>query len=302
MDLTPSLLSMYDKITANGSQSTLHNGSHEDFPAQVSPEPNTNVKLLADEEKRLSETMDTTDASSGPGLKRPLSVGSTSSSSSASQPMQFRNKRPNLGEYDGTTTTETGGKPTLLALTDSRIGEIIKGDLDECENWAESQDPNHDDDDSYERIDFSEVAASLPIVKVYSPQSSTGSIDDVSLNSSTYSDDKGDNSPVCDTVQSTYSLKLSNSNHSGAPSLGRSDSSSLTKVTDRNSNGSLNSPVLSRDSTYYVSYAQRVASEIVETEKTYVHSLKEILEVRLTALSFVVELGLQLRIQEQGSN
>ncbi|XP_064600922.1 uncharacterized protein LOC135467092 [Liolophura sinensis] len=280
VDLTPSLLSMYDKITANGSQSTLHNGSHEDFPAEVSPEQNTNVKLLADEEKRLSETMDTTDASSGAGLKRPLSVGSTSSSSSASQPMQFRSKRPNLGEYDGTTTTATGGKPTLLALTDSHMGEISKDDLhvDVCEDWAGSQDPNHEDDHYYEHINFSEAAASLPIVKVYSPQSSTGSNDDVSLNSSTYSDDKGDNSPGCETVQSTYSLKLSNNNNSGAPSLGRTDSSSLTKVTDRNSNGSLNSPVLSRDSTYYVSYAQRVASEIVETEKTYVHSLKEILE------------------------
>ncbi|XP_062600288.1 uncharacterized protein LOC134261918 [Saccostrea cucullata] len=216
--------------------------------------------------------------------KRPLSVGSGSSSSSSSLSHHVI-KKPNLSSIDSSSSKldhilyiddEKGDQSLIQEKSVESSPDISVSDLS----------PNKNVEEEVETCKF-----------VISPNQSHGVFIDQETGPKTAEDTSPQITKITKTAIETLSAENSESvsvsqnslrlpsSHSSSPSISASECSSVVSVDNASSNlpPSQNTPTpQSRppDSpTKYVTRVQRVISEIVDTERTYVFSLNEIIQV-----------------------
>ncbi|XP_033734193.1 LOW QUALITY PROTEIN: uncharacterized protein LOC117323234 [Pecten maximus] len=232
--------------------------------------------------------------------KRPLSISSVSSSSSSSLPRHIR-KRPNLCECD----------PVTLGRGDmEKLDQLMYID-DDVPNGATEDDMSVDtDSESSKKYDHSaaSVHSSASILSSGSVQSSISAVSSSSTQSNTsqssenndleihrnnsgakeketaHSDSCHNNqynvkasSPHQESQRTSNSINVTPSVPSVTPGASDSPVAGISPGVTPRSSHSFNR----RDSTSpskYVTYVQRVVTEIVETERIYVTYLKEIID------------------------
>lgn len=293
--MTPTLLGIYDKIaSANRHEdgSEIEEAPFDFFPANENLEDGENNKCHSPKYvppvssrsggRRVkdvhdpragqlgwgSKTMETT-ADDGDNKKRPLSLSSMSSSSSSSLPRQH--KRPNLAEYnsDGSPLTcqldiekidnilyiDDGPEPGELGVEPTPLGDNVslcsQGNHRSCRDTdsqvsADQLERDHHEHSLHKPIPYNQSDSSLSNTPSESTNCSTA---DLSLNSDLIS---------CDLSQERSRRSPSRSSSQRSGGLSRSGS---------------------QKSGHYISYVQRVVTELVETERTYVVNLQDIKQV-----------------------
>ncbi|WAR18808.1 PKHG1-like protein [Mya arenaria] len=297
LDLTPTLLGIYDKI-ASASHNEENSGNDQSdfdyFPANEnledgknnrchSPKPSpplnsrlpSNRKVRNIHEQSVSgrpdwdqsvvnnnkQKMDTGENESADNKKRPLSISSMSSSSTSSLPRQ--RKRPNLSEYSSSAASsqlDIEKLDNLLYIDDNPEAEVPEQSADELSLCSEDKRKSGGDSDSQTSTDQPEQ-----------DQEQTAEMLNSTL-SFHQSDSSLSYAPTDSASCSTADLSLT------------SDLISCEKGVDRvkrsPSRTSQRSGVMSRSgsqrSGHYVSHVQRVVTELVETERTYVLNLQDI--------------------------
>ncbi|XP_052275345.1 pleckstrin homology domain-containing family G member 2-like isoform X2 [Dreissena polymorpha] len=290
LDLTPTLLGIYDKIaSANRNEDQPDGGQSNVFKTNENLEdeennqchsppmlPRIEQKSLSQQKVRelylqssLSERvdcnkpsklrMDNTDSTGEiDNKKRPLSISSMSSSSTSSLPR--RSKRPNLSEYVASVTSsklDIEKLDNLLYIDDEQEHEIPEQSADESSECSDEK-RRSGDSDSQTSIDHQDRDQSdLQLQESISLHQSDSILSFTPLNSEN-----------CSTVDLSLNSDLT------------SCESGLDRVQRSPSRSSQRSAAVSRSSSqksgHYVSYVQRVVSELLETERTYVLNLQDI--------------------------
>lgn len=198
--------------------------------------------------------------------KRPLSISSMSSSSTSSLPRRW--KRPNLSQYSESTSSsqlDIEKLDNLLYIDDSPEVDVPERSADELSVSSEDKGKSGGDSDSQasadQAVNDGDQSESMDRTLLHQSDSSLSFTPSNSANCSTVdlslnSDLKAvENSPERDVIR-------------------RSPSRISQKSTGMSRTASL------KQQAHYVSFVQRVVTELVETERTYVLHLKDIKQVR----------------------
>ena len=201
--------------------------------------------------------------------KRPLSISSMSSSSTSSLPRRI--KRPNLSEYTESPCSsqlDIEKLDNLLYIDDTIEGDGPERSAEELSVSSEDKGRSGGDTESHSSADHSiSEMDQLELIK----QGRSMSLDQSSSNLS-FTSANSANSSTAD-LSSLNSFPKSNDSYSESEKVRRSPSRSSQK-----SNGMSRSASLKQQA-HYVSYVQRVVTELVETERTYVLHLQDIKQV-----------------------
>lgn len=184
--------------------------------------------------------------------KRPLSIDSVSSSSTSSLPR--RRKRQNVNEYAGSTTSsqlDIEKIDNILYIDDAEVPECSADELSICSDDKQKSGGDSDSQFSADQVEM--LQHTIPAFH----QS------DASLSSLP-------SGSACSSKMDLESIDPRDDRFRRSPS--------------RSSRSSGKSESMSRSSSqkgHYVSYVQRVVTELVETERIYVLHLQDIKEVIL---------------------
>ncbi|XP_061162339.1 pleckstrin homology domain-containing family G member 3-like isoform X2 [Saccostrea echinata] len=318
LDLAPSLLSIYDSLA-------LENNLNSDGINQSESQNGSHDTILSNQEhpiaiQVISNECDTTDSDSimeleGQGKisptgrsdldpseckKRPLSVGSGSSSSSSSLSHHVI-KKPNLCSIDSSSSKlehilyiddEKGDQSMIQEKSIASSPDISVSDLSPNKNEEEVVDTCKfviSRNQSHGVFVDQEVGPESS--EDTSPQTTKTAIETVST----------ENSKSVSVSQNSLRLPSSHS----SPSISASECSSVVSVDNASSvlQPSQNTPTSQSrppDSpTKYVTRVQRVISEIVDTERTYVSSLNEIIQGYMKYLKCSTHLRLSSEDKER---
>ena len=292
IDLAPTLLGIYDRIASSSknedadeenqsnffyfsTNDNLEDGSDDQCHSpKSSPSAGRKIDNRRHRNKGLSlprhidkgDTLDSADCNANKikldmaenkllaeidNKKRPLSISSMSSSSTSSLPR--RRKKPNLSEYiesTGSSQLDIEKLDNILYIDDAPEHEIRECSADEFSLCSDDKPKSGGDTDSQisaEQAELLQASSSFH----------------QSNSSLTYN-------PTNSATSSTLDLESIDSRD---PRVKRSPSRSSVK------SGSV--PRSPSQKGHYVSYVQRVVTELVDTEKIYVHNLHDIKQVRL---------------------
>lgn len=197
--------------------------------------------------------------------KRPLSISSMSSSSTSSLPR--RRKRPNLSQYSSSTSSsqlDIEKLDNLLYIDDSPETDIPEISADELSVYSEDKRKSGGDTDSQTSADQSINSGDQ------SEQMNRTMLFHQSDSSMSFTPS---NSANCSTSNLSLTSDIK-SNDSAGEKVRRSPSRTSQKSSGMSRSASL------KQSGHYVSFVQRVVTELVETERTYVANLQDIKQVR----------------------
>lgn len=284
--MTPTLLGIYDKIASsnkNEGQSednqsnfyyfstneNLEDGSDDQCHSPKSSPPENrklnNRRKVRDSTSRKGEALDSPDCNANKvkvdmaenklmteidNKKRPLSISSMSSSSTSSLPR--RRKRPNLSEYIESTSSsqlDIEKLDNILYIDDAAENEIPERSADELSVCSDDKQKSGGDSDSQISADQAEMLQSS--ASFHQSDSSLSFLPMDSASSSTVD---------------LISLDSRDERVKRSPSRSSTKSGSVSRSSSQKG--------------HYVSYVQRVVTELLETEKIYVMHLQDIKEVR----------------------
>ena len=295
LELAPSLLSIFDSIASANKDADQNDSDQSGHKKTVTCDEISNqstgqqtpvIKINADNCNHSGDMESHDNDVTNDNKKRPLSISSMSSSSSSSLP-RHTCKRPNLSEYEP--------RHSLPEVMDSKLDSILYID-DDVPNGVTDDEMSVDTD--YENNRKCESDASSNITQSSASLSSNND----NLSKSNETNDKQSIKEVTENGLHTPNSCHDNHDDSQCNSVASTPGSSFYQ-TPNTSSTSISSPLVIgqgqgqtptsttttptrqtslRDSTSpqkYVSRVQRVVAEIVDTEKTYVCHLKEIIEV-----------------------
>lgn len=307
LDLTPTLLGIYDKIASaneNGEQGPtdqselkyfvanenledgfddqchspkcsppLHRKSNDQSkfrehlyrPFNVRVDWESSVEDKVSNNKLRMDNSENRDSADGDldNKKRPLSISSMSSSSTSSLPR--RRKRPNLSQYSSSTSSsqlDIEKLDNLLYIDDSPETDIPEISADEL--CSEDKIKSGGETDSQTSADQSVNAGDQ------SEQMNRTMLFHQSDSSMSFTPS---NSANCSTSNLSLTSDIKSSDSAGEK-VRRSPSRTSQKSSGMSRSASL------KQSGHYVSFVQRVVTELVETERTYVTHLQDIKQVR----------------------
>ncbi|KAK3092501.1 hypothetical protein FSP39_003724 [Pinctada imbricata] len=292
LELAPSLLSIFDSI-ASANRSPDQDGTDQSDHSPRSREDPTNqnqaqelptIKVDA-ENCNHSVTMDPcrNDLDTNDNKKRPLSISSMSSTSSSSLP-RHTNKRPNL--------TGKNSNNSLQERMESKLDNILYIDDDvpngvtddemsvdtdcennkKCEQDSSSNDPQSDKSlSSNDNLSKSDEVRQ-PLAEVSSNDLDLSNKNEDSMNKSIYCNGSSAASTPGSSFYETPDTSTTSISSPALQGQGQTPSPSSGTPSRQSSLRDSTSPQK------YVSRVQRVVAEIVETERTYVTHLKEIIE------------------------
>ncbi|XP_060568847.1 uncharacterized protein LOC132727398 isoform X2 [Ruditapes philippinarum] len=198
--------------------------------------------------------------------KRPLSISSMSSSSTSSLPR--RRKRPNLSEYvesPSSSQLDIEKLDNILYIDDNIEEDGHERSAEELSVSSEDKGKSGGDSESHSSVDHSINESDQPeLLK----QERSLSLDQSNTNLS-FTSANSANSSTADISSLTSDQKSVDSNSEGEK-VRRSPSRSSQKSIGMSRSTSL------KQQAHYVSYVQRVVTELVETERTYVWNLQDI--------------------------
>lgn len=302
MDLAPSLLSIYDSLAqgtasqdgVDGSQSNSTTQSHDnqtanqdaDADKENSQPPCPLIKVDTGQGKidkvihGMEENNVSHDLENDDGRKRPLSLGSVSSSSSSSSSLpRHTRKRPNLSQFDPVALGRSNMEKldNLLYIDDDAPGAITDEEMSVDNDTVNS---TKEDRYSFQSIpSLSSESDSQDKTKSGNESDQTSDIvphivnhiSKLPLNNN--KENVSFSSPGCTNFEDDSSFV-------STPSKSFVEDSSFVSTPSKSPPVS---PVV--NPTKYISHVQRVVAEISDTEASYVEYLHQILNVSFSIIS-----------------